>query len=131
MQTEAIKDKIIDLVIEGSEFDDIKRYLKTQNLSEDHFKALLSFTDEMIYHRALQEGKRSNALTQFFMGLALLLVPLLVAYIAYDPTSKIRVIWYGAALIGAWNVKEGWKKYRAPFEPPNNFGYNRKKFQRF
>lgn len=131
METQALQDKIIELVSTGADFDDIKRHLEGQNLSKEAFKKLLSFGDEMIYHRALQDGKRSNALTQVLMGFALFLVPILVANLAYDEGSNIKLIWYAVSLIGAWNIKEGWKKYRAPFEPPSNFGYSRKKFNRF
>lgn len=131
METEALQDKIIELVSTGADFDEIKRHLQGQNLSKEAFKKLLSFGDEMIYHRALQDGKRSNALTQVLMGFALFLVPILVANLAYEEGSKIKLIWYAVSLIGAWNIKEGWKKYRAPFEPPSNFGYSRKKFNRF
>lgn len=131
MEKEEIEDKIVDLVRAGKDYEAIKRGLQNYTLSKEDLKHLLSFTDEMIYHRELYAGKRSNALTQLLMGMALFIVPLLVAYMAYDATSKIRLIWYGASLIGAWNIKEGWKKYRAPFEPPSNFGYSRKRFNRF
>jgi hypothetical protein len=132
MQLEEIRNKIEEMVGDGQDYDTIKKHLETayRPAAEDR-KLLLSYTDEMIYHRALQAEDRSKALTQLLMGIALLLVPLLVAYVAYEPGSKIKLIWYGASLIGGWNIKEGWKKYRAPFEPPSRFGYKRKKFQRF
>ncbi|GAB5553095.1 MAG: hypothetical protein Sapg2KO_26860 [Saprospiraceae bacterium] len=131
METEVFKNKIIDSVGKGADYEAIKKQLQAQRIPEESLKELLSFTDEMIYHRALQDGKRANALTQILMGFALFLVPILVANLAYDDGSKIKLIWYTVSLIGAWNIKEGWKKYRAPFEPPSNFGYSRKKFNRF
>ena len=131
MEYDAILEKALERVLDGEEFDDIKPEVQRAGLTKEEENKVLERVDELIYHRELDEQRRSKALGQMLMGGVLLAFPLLIAFLAYDPGNRITYLWYGAALLGAWQLKEGYKAYRLPFEPPENFGYHRKKFQRF
>jgi hypothetical protein len=131
MDTETLMEKCLDWVVEGLDFDAIKAKIDDLQLDPENRKRVLQRVDEMIFHFQLDQQRRSRALGQMIMGGVLLAFPLLIAFLAYDPASRITYLWYGAALLGVWQLKEGYKKYRQPFEPPENFGYKRRKFQRF
>jgi uncharacterized membrane protein len=131
MEIETLMDQCLDWVVEGLDFDSIKSKIDRMKLEKEIRNLVLQRVDEMIFHYQLDQQRRSRALGQMIMGGVLLAFPLLIAFLAYDPASKITYLWYGAALLGAWQLKEGYKKYRQPFEPPENFGYKRRKFQRF
>lgn len=131
MDTEKLLEQCLDWVREGKDFDAIKPKVDAHELDPETRKAILQRVDEMIYHYQLDEQRRSRALGQMIMGGVLLAFPILIAFLAYDPQNKITYLWYGLALLGGWQLKEGYKKYRQPFDPPENFGYRRRKFERF
>lgn len=138
MEATQIKEAIKNWVSEGLDYDAIKVKIDAEQLDKEVRKALLEYTDECLYHKELESQYRSKAYIQLGVGLAVIG---LGAYIAYVTKNMIdlspvfdrllKVIFFLILGVGGWNVKEAWKKLREPFKPPENFGYNRKKFQRF
>lgn len=133
-QKEAIK----NWVAEGLDYDAIKQQIDAEQPEKDTRRELLEFTDERLYHKELEQGYRSKNYLQLIMGIALVGFAAYIAYVTRDEVfinenfkRIIQFIFLLVGLIGAWNLKEAWKKLRSPFEPPENFGYHRKKFQRF
>lgn len=131
MTMEELLEKGASWVDEGKDFEQIQAEVNRLNLDQESRKALLQRVDELIFHRALARQEKGKAIGQLLMGAVLMIFPLLVAYITYIPESRIIYLWYGLALLGAWNLKEGYKKIKTPFQAPENFGYSRKRFNRF
>lgn len=138
MNEEELKETIISWVQNGQDYEAIKKKLDEKSLSKEARKALLAFADERLYHKELEQNQRSKNYFQLLMGLVLLGFAAYIAYVTRDEVfinanfkRIIQFIFLLIGLIGAWNAKEAWKKLRTPFEPPENFGYQRKKFQRF
>jgi len=138
MQEHSHQATIDQWVREGKDYDAIHQLLVAAQLEADELKPLLEYTDERLYHRELEQQYRSKNYLHLLMGLAILGLAGYIAYITRDAVftsvqaEKVaQFIFLVIALIGGWLVKEAWKKLRTPFEPPENFGYQRKKFQRF
>ena len=131
MEFDQLLKKAESMVLDKQDFDTIKAEIDQEDLSKEERNLILERVDELIFHLALDGQRRSRAMAQIIMGGLLFAFPMLIAILAYEPGSRITYIWYGAALLGGWQLKEGYKNYRAPFNPPDNFGYKRRKFQRF
>lgn len=138
MDVKQLKEAIEQWVAEGIDYDAIKQRVDAQNLDKESRKVLLEYTDERLYQKELERGYRSKNYLQLMMGLAFMGFAGYIAYVTRDEVfintnfkRIIQFIFLMIGLIGAWNIKEAWRKLRTPFEPPENFGYHRKKFQRF
>ena len=135
MEKEQFKEKIKDWVAEGLDYDAIKVKVDAGEPEKEGRRELLEFTDERLYHKELEGQYKSKAYIQLGMGLAVDGLGAYIAYVTKDMTiaydKLLKVIFFLIIGIGGWNIKEALKKLRQPFEPPEKFGYNRKKFQRF
>ena len=131
MLVEEIIKKGEQMALEGADFETIKKKVDQHKLDKEDRNFVLQKIDELLFHIELQKQDRSKALIQMILGAILMGFPLIIAFYFYDPGSRIIYVWYAFALIGGWILKEGYKKWRTPFEAPENFGYSRKKFNRF
>ncbi|HKK76249.1 MAG TPA: hypothetical protein VJ953_14315 [Saprospiraceae bacterium] len=138
MDVTKLKEAIEQWVEEGLDYEAIKQKVDARKPEKEVRTVLLEFADERLYHKELERDYRSKNYFQLLMGIALVGFAGYIAYVTRDEVfinanfkRIIQFIFLLIGLIGTWNIKEAWKKLCTPFEPPENFGYNRKKFQRF
>ncbi len=133
MSLEELLDLGRKLVDEGQDFEAIEKAMKATKPDKTDRRLAMEKVDEWLFHKELEKQQKANAIGYLLVGLVLFLFPLYIAYYTYSPDTMKGIIylWYGIAILGAWVLKEGFKKYRTPFAPPENHGYNPKKFQRF
>lgn len=114
MERSEIEARCRELAYQGVEYEQIRRELEQYQLPAEERRVLLEKTDGFIVQRQLHEQYRDKALMQMLLGgvvLAAGLAALIGAYLSGGGRLSFPL---AITLAGAWALRKGNEKYRAP-----------------
>lgn len=109
-------EQVKSMAYEGMAYEDIRRKMKDQITDPDLLRTVMVKANQHIveYQLALQE--KARALNQMIIGAVILILGVGITIYTYFSLQNQYVLVYGAILVGAWILKEGYKKYNQPIE---------------
>lgn len=118
---------------EGVSFDEIKAKVVSWNLPPDQRKRILLKADDYVYQYLMAKQEKGKAVNRMLVGAVLLATGLVVVYVSEVDRQVEYLLPFLAIFIGGWQLKEGYKTYRAPITltEETNFPRGRNKFDRF
>jgi hypothetical protein len=115
----------------GKDYDDIRRELETKGLTPEAFKEAVLLIDDRIVRHQLQQQYRSQQVGRIIAGGIVLTIGIVFKLGGNFSGMWDYLLGFGPILLGAYILKEGYKKYRQPLEIEDPSTGNRGRFGRF
>ena len=118
MKELALIEVVRKMAYSGKDYETIIKEIdrKKNRYTEENISHAKRKVDDFIVEYQLANQEKSKALNQILIGLFLFLIGAGITGYTYFSKNSQYVIAYGAILIGAWILKEGYKKYQKPIE---------------
>lgn len=119
-----------NLLAQGFTKEQILLKLKIDSVSRAHAKEVLFKIDNAIVAGQIRKQSKYDYSTTLFLGVTIFMIGMLTTIGTYMLGYSQYVLSYGAILIGAWLIKEGYKDSKSKVDTidlkPKRFGKNRK-----
>ena len=131
MDLEQIEEMVWELAFEGKNYFEIEEeILKSQGLSVLP-KDVINIINDCLIDYQMASQVKEQALTQIILGVAVILIGIGIAFFPFFERRSQNLLAWGALLVGAWTLKEGYKKYKSPIGPkPKRSIFSNSKFNR-
>ncbi|MCB0705943.1 MAG: hypothetical protein KDC34_11560 [Saprospiraceae bacterium] len=127
-----ILDTCHEMIFNGKDYLDVKKYLESLQLEKEAEKLLLLKADEMLVQYQLFSQHKTQAINVMLAGGLILLIGLAFTIGTYILGKSRYILAYGIILSGAWILKRGYAKYRLSPEQALQSTKGRKgKFERY
>lgn len=104
------------MAYEGKEYDEIKRSLDLQSLSDEERNKILSLIDDFIVQYKLASQIKAKNQTQLLLGIIVIVIGIFILLFTFFRSESDYLIGGITTIVGLYLTKKSYDKYKAPID---------------